>query len=54
MAALLLVITFVGSAVVCHVVAKRRGARPIFWGVMGALLGPFAIPLVLFSRPPKS
>lgn len=35
----------------CHVIAKRRGAKPVFWGVMGALFGPFAIPFVLLLKP---
>jgi hypothetical protein len=33
--------------IVCHRIAAKRGARPVFWGMMGALLGPLAIPLVL-------
>jgi hypothetical protein len=32
--------------IVCHRVAAKRGASPIFWGMMGAFLGPLAIPLV--------
>ena len=34
----------------CHEIAKRRGASPVFWGVMGALFGPFAVPFVLLSK----
>ena len=37
--------------VLCHRIAKRRGARPVFWGVMGALFGPFAIPFALMEKP---
>ena len=37
--------------VLCHRIAKRRGARPVFWGVMGALFGPFAIPFALMAKP---
>jgi hypothetical protein len=37
--------------ILCHQIAKRRGAKPVFWGVMGALFGPFAIPFVLFAKP---
>ncbi len=36
---------------VCHLIAKRRGSNPVFWGVMGALFGPFAIPFAFFSKP---
>jgi hypothetical protein len=37
------------SIVVCHQVAKKRGAKPVFWGVMGALFGPLAIPFAFMS-----
>ncbi|WP_457665486.1 hypothetical protein [Thiolapillus sp.] len=37
--------------IICHQIAKRRGSNPVFWAVMGALFGPFAIPFVFFSRP---
>ena len=39
------------SIIICHNVAKSRGANPVFWGVMGAIFGPLAIPFVLFARP---
>ena len=38
------------SLVLCHVLASRRGANPVFWGVMGALFGPLTIPLVFLGR----
>jgi len=38
------------SVVICHVVAKNRGKNPVFWGVMGALFGPLAIPFVFFPK----
>lgn len=41
------------SIVICHVVAKRRGANPVFWGTMAALFGPFAIPFVFMAKPRK-
>ena len=47
---LVLVVINLLSIVVCHVIAKRRGSRPVFWGVMGGLFGPFAIPFALKSR----
>lgn len=37
--------------IMCHRIAKGRGANPVFWGVMGALFGPFAIPFVFFAKP---
>ena len=36
---------------ICHYIAKGRGMKPVFWGVMGAIFGPFAIPFVLISKP---
>ena len=44
------VLTFIISAVICHFVAKSKGKRPVFWGVMGGVFGPLAIPFVFLSR----
>lgn len=44
-------LVFLASIVVCHSIAKRRGANPVFWGLMGALFGPFAIPFAFMSGP---
>jgi hypothetical protein len=41
----------IACIIFCHQVAKRRGASPVFWGVMGALFGPFAIPFVFLAKP---
>lgn len=41
----------IACIIFCHYLAKRRGASPVFWGVMAALFGPLAIPFVLFSKP---
>jgi len=38
------------SAVICHQVARRRGAKAVFWGTMGVIFGPFAIPFVFLSK----
>jgi hypothetical protein len=37
--------------VVCHQIAKCRGAKPVFWALMGGLFGPFAIPFALMLKP---
>lgn len=42
---------FIASAIICHLIATRRGANPVFWGVMGGVSGPLAIPFVLFCKP---
>jgi hypothetical protein len=36
------------SAVLCHQIAKARGANPVFWGAMGIVFGPLAIPFCWF------
>ena len=38
------------SIMVCHFIAKRRGSNPVFWGVMGAIFGPLAIPFAFMSK----
>ncbi|OED37158.1 hypothetical protein AB833_24760 [Chromatiales bacterium (ex Bugula neritina AB1)] len=40
---------------VCHQVAKKRGANPVYWGVMGAIFGPLAVPFAFRanSKPPS-
>lgn len=34
------------SAAICHLIAKSRGKNPVFWGVMGVIFGPIAIPFI--------
>ena len=36
-----------------HVMARRKGLNPVFWGVMGGLLGPLVIPLILLAKSKK-
>ena len=38
------------SAVICHLIARRRGLHPAFWGVMGLVFGPLAIPFCLAAK----
>ncbi|MEM8557842.1 MAG: hypothetical protein AAGG50_08455 [Bacteroidota bacterium] len=38
----------------CHNLARHRGLDPGPWAVMGAVLGPFGIPLVLLAHPPTN
>jgi hypothetical protein len=40
----------IACSILCHQIAKRRGARPVFWGAMGALFGPLAIPFVFLAK----
>jgi hypothetical protein len=42
------------SAVVCVIIAKRRHVKPTaIRSMLVAVLGPFAIPLVLMAQPEK-
>ena len=43
-------IVLLACAVICHYLAKNRGANPVFWGVMGLVFGPLAIPFVLMAK----
>tara|TARA_R110000744_G_scaffold19280_3_gene50942 strand:+ start:6542 stop:6706 length:165 start_codon:yes stop_codon:yes gene_type:complete len=36
---------------VCYSVAKSKGANTSFWAIMGAILGPLAVPFVFFAKP---
>ncbi len=45
------VVMFITCAIVCHNVAKGRGGNPVFWGVMGAVFGPLAVPFVFMVKP---
>ena len=46
----LLIFTFIVSAIICHLIARNRNANAVFWGVMGGVFGPLAIPFVLLSK----
>jgi len=48
--AITLILTVV-SVVACHMIAKSRGGDAVFWGVMGLLFGPFAIPFAFRAKP---
>lgn len=38
-------------AVLCHYIASRRGVKPVFWGAMGSVFGPLAVPFVFMAKP---
>ena len=40
----------IASIFCCHYIAKSRGASPVFWGVMGAIFGPLAVPLAFMAK----
>ncbi len=40
------------AAFVCMFIARRRHVKPTaIWGMIVAILGPIAIPLVFFAKP---
>ena len=46
-AALILSLAF---ALLCFVIARRRGLKTTFWTAMGFALGPFALPMILVAK----
>ena len=50
-AILLMALVLLASVVACHAIARRRGRNPVFWGLMGLLFGPLAIPFALLELP---
>ncbi|WNC74100.1 hypothetical protein RGQ13_08955 [Thalassotalea psychrophila] len=38
---------------VCYFFAKWRKVNPKYWAVMGAILGPLALPFILFAKVEK-
>lgn len=46
----ILVLLSIASMFACHVIAHRRGADPVFWGVLGLVFGPLAVPAAFFAK----
>ncbi|WP_440875192.1 hypothetical protein [Thalassotalea sp. PLHSN55] len=46
-----LIVLNILSIFVCFYLAKLRHARRYYWALLGALLGPLAIPFVFFAKP---
>ncbi len=36
---------------ICYFFAKWRKANAVYWAIMGALIGPLALPFILFAKP---
>ena len=45
------VLISLACAVLCGVIAARRGLRWVYWSVMGFAFGPFALPFVFMAKP---
>jgi len=54
MAIAIIVIVTVASLVACHWIAASRGGNAVFWGVMGAVFGPIAIPFAFKAKPKRT
>ena len=39
--------------ITCHIMARKRGLNPVFWGLMGGIFDQLAIPFI-FSPGSKS
>ncbi len=51
MEAFILAGIFVVSGILCHFIAKRFDRRPVIWGFMGCVFGPFALAcLLIFGK----
>ncbi len=46
----IVLMVLLASIFTCHYLAGKRGANPVFWGVMGAVFGPLAIPFIFFAK----
>lgn len=53
MAIVFLLIINVICIFVCFFIAKWRKANATYWAILGALLGPLALPFILFAKPLK-
>lgn len=47
----LLLAVNLASIIVCLYIARSRGAKPVHWGIWGAIFGPLAIPFALRAIP---
>jgi len=46
----LLVLSIVVFVYLAHIMAKKKGLDPVFWGVMGGIFGPLALLIILLLK----
>ena len=46
----IIIIIPIGCAAFLWFMADKRGLNTLFWAVMGALFGPFAIPFIFLAK----
>jgi hypothetical protein len=50
---IVLIVATLLSVVACHVIARSRGGNGVYWGIMGFLFGPLAIPFAFLAKPKR-
>lgn len=53
MGILILSMISLGFAVLMAYIAEKKGLNTVLWAVMGALLGPLALPFIFFGKSGK-
>jgi hypothetical protein len=53
MGIIILSMVSLGFAVLLASIAEKKGLNTVFWAVMGAVLGPFALPFILIKKKDK-
>ena len=49
--AIVISIVCIACAYLLWRMAEKRGANTLFWAIMGAVFGPFAIPFIFLTAP---
>lgn len=52
-AEIIIIIIPVGCAFLLWFMAHKRGLNTLFWAILGAVFGPFAIPFIFFAKEKK-
>ncbi len=47
---IVILLVWLGSAAVCHAIAKSKGHDPLMWGLIGFFLGPLAILFIAIAQ----
>ena len=47
---LLMLVVVAGFVAIGHLLARKKGLNPVFWGVMSGVFGPLILPLLLLIK----
>lgn len=47
---IILILISLVSIIMCNYIAKVRGLRRVYWSLIGAILGPFALIFIFFDQ----